>query len=402
MVADIRSGSSGSFPGYWLGVAHESIIFFDAGTDYAGRELWAHDQSTGSTWMVANLVPDQQQPSGSNPGDDIEIMYGDTLYFSAFTLQYATELWAYDTSNDTTWLVRDIHMGSSANPGWYMNFIHHDVLYFTARDVGNVHDLWAHNQSNTTTWKVAAFGTEPDTHPGMYFHHLIGDTLYFDEKNGPIGRELMAYDLINGSTRIVADMEPGAPSSNPGEHMSVVIGDTLIFDTADDSLWAHDTSNDSTWRIEQYADWNPGENSDEVVIGTTVYFQANDGMSGSELWAYDVVNDSTWLVSDLHVGSGSSYPGQNFATSISGILYFDASTHSNGRELWAHDPHDGSTWNVIDISKDDPAYTTADPDSDPGLSFWALHGGCLFFDAHEFEHGRELWKMWFDHSIAYN
>ena len=68
----------------------------------------------------------------------------------------------------------------------------------------------------------------------------------------------------------------------------------------------------------------------------------------------------------------------------------------------AHDPHDGSTWNVIDISKDDPAYTTADPDSDPGLSFWALHGGCLFFDAHESEHGRELWKMWFDHSIAYN
>lgn len=87
---------------------------------------------------------------------------------------------------------------------------------------------------------------------------------------------------------------------------------------------------------------------------------------------------------------------------MNGILYFDASTYSTGRELWAHDPHDGSTWMVLDISKDDPAFTTPDPDGNPGLNFWAVHGGYLFFDAHESENGRELWKMWFEHSISYN
>ena len=42
----------------------------------------------GSTWLVANLNENQ---FSSNPGDDIEIVYGDTLYFSAFTFQYGTE-----------------------------------------------------------------------------------------------------------------------------------------------------------------------------------------------------------------------------------------------------------------------------------------------------------------------
>ena len=86
MVADIRPGGLGSFPGYWLGIQHGSQIFFGAITDDAGHELWAHDHSTGTTWMAANLGDDQPSPSGSNPGDDMELMYGNTLYFSAFTL----------------------------------------------------------------------------------------------------------------------------------------------------------------------------------------------------------------------------------------------------------------------------------------------------------------------------
>ena len=250
MVADIRQGAGGSFPGSLLAIKHGSQIFFGAYTDDNGTELWAHDHATGATWLAANLGMDQPSPMGSNPGDDIEIMYGDTLYFSAFTQQYATELWAYNTLTQNSWLVEDIHLGSSANPGWYMHFIHNDVLYFTARDVGNVHDLWAHNQSNGTTWKVAAFGTDPNTHPGNYMDHLIGDTVYFDALT-PLGRELMAYNLLNHTSWLVHDLEPGMVGNNPGEHMSLVVGDVLLFDTSDDSLWAHDTSNGSTWRVMQ-------------------------------------------------------------------------------------------------------------------------------------------------------
>ena len=400
MVADIRQGAQGSFPGYLLAVQHGTQLFFGAYTDDNGTELWAHDHTTGTTWMAANLGPDQPSPSGSNPGDDIEIMYGDTLYFSAFTPQYATELWAYNTLTQNSWLVQDIHMGSSANPGWYMHFIHNDVLYFTARDVGNVHDLWAHNQSNGTTWKVAAFGTDPNTHPGNYMDHLIGDTLYFDALT-PLGRELMAYNLLNHTSWLVADLELGQVGSNPGEHMSLVVGDTLLFDTADDSLWAHDTSNGTTWRVMQHTGTNAGEGTHETVVGTMAFFQAQDPAGGAELWAFDAETGQAFRAADIVPGSDGSNPGQNMMVGLSGVLYFDASTHSTGRELWAHDPADGSTWVVADIAYDDPNYTTPDPSSNPARSFWAFHNGCLFFDAYESETGREMWKMCLEHTITY-
>ncbi|MEC8340368.1 MAG: hypothetical protein VXZ80_01825 [Candidatus Thermoplasmatota archaeon] len=400
MVADIRQGAMGSFPGYLLAVKHGTQLFFGAYTDDNGTELWAHDHSTGTTWMAANLGMDQPSPSGSNPGDDIEIMYGDTLYFSAFTQQYATELWAYNPVTQQSWLVQDIHLGSSANPGWYMHFIHNDVLYFTARDIGNVHDLWGHNHSNGTTWKVAVFGTDPNTHPGNYMDHLVGDTVYFDALT-PLGRELMAYNLLNHTSWLVADLELGQVGSNPGEHMSLVVGDTLLFDTADDSLWAHDTSNGTTWRVMQHLGTNAGEGTHEAVVGTMAFFQAQDAAGGQELWSFDAQTGQAFRAADLVPGPDGSSPGQNMMVGLNGVVYFDASTHSTGRELWAHDPADGSTWVVADIDYDDPNATTTDPSSNPARSFWAFHGGCLFFDAYESQTGREMWKMCFEHTVSY-
>ena len=44
----------------------------------------------------------------------------------------------------------------------------------------------------------------------------------------------------------------GAASSYPGQYMAILVGDTLYFSADDGSsgyeLWAHDTSNASTWR----------------------------------------------------------------------------------------------------------------------------------------------------------
>ena len=100
--------------------------------------------------------------------------------------------------------------------------------------------------------------------------------------------------------------------------MSLLVGDTLYFDAYDANsgteLWAHDTSNASTWQVADiYSGTSgsyPGNNGLEISVGDTLYFSAFDGSSGVELWAHDTSNSSTWEVADIRSGSGHSYPGE--------------------------------------------------------------------------------------------
>jgi ELWxxDGT repeat protein len=74
----------------------------------------------------------------------------------------------------------------------------------------------------------------------------------------------------------------------------------------------------------------------EILVGDTLYFDAYDASSGYELWAHDTSNSSTWRVADIRSGSLSSLPGQYMAILVGDTLYFDANDGSSGIELWAH------------------------------------------------------------------
>ncbi len=60
-----------------------------------------------------------------------------------------------------------------------------------------------------------------------------------------------------------------------------------------------------------------------------------DGSSGDELWAHDTSNASTWRVADIFSGTGSSNPGQYMEILVGDTLYFSANDGSSGHELWA-------------------------------------------------------------------
>ncbi|MBT9560439.1 MAG: hypothetical protein IV100_30725, partial [Myxococcales bacterium] len=84
-----------------------------------------------------------------------------------------------------------------------------------------------------------------------------------------------------------------------------------------------------------------------VVMGSRVYFTANDGVNGVELWTSDGTEDGTQLVADLST-TGSSSP--QFLTAIGTTLLFSADAGAGlGRELYSF-VEGGSITLVRDIS----------------------------------------------------
>ncbi|MEK9694575.1 MAG: putative Ig domain-containing protein [Candidatus Poseidoniales archaeon] len=200
------------------------ILLYDY-DDGNGLSLWAYNLSNSTKWNTGNAYPkpstDPNTPSshvsindvfyfGSTDGlyaynttnetqwratksttntfgDDyaIELIaVGDTIYFLSHADDeygnYLTQqLLAYDTSNDSTWLVTEI--GSAAYDDGVRNTlaVMGDTLIFRAKDVGGVNELWAHDTSNCQTWN--GISTSGGSSLWNYFD---GTTLYYHWDNG--------------------------------------------------------------------------------------------------------------------------------------------------------------------------------------------------------------------------
>ena len=67
-----------------------------------------------------------------------------------------------------------------------------------------------------------------------------------------------------------------------------------------------------------------------ILVGDTLYFSANDGSSGIELWAHDTSNASTWRVADISSGLAAVTPDNTWQILVGDTLYFSAHDGSSG------------------------------------------------------------------------
>ncbi len=127
-------------------------------------------------------------------------------------------------------------------------------------------------------------------------------------------------------------------------------------------------------------DGTVGNSSNPVLltnVNGTLFFRATDGISGYELWKSD--GTTTTRVADIYSGSGMSNPG--FLTNVNGTLFFRATDGISGYELWKSDGT--TTMRVADIR------------SGTGSSYPQLLtnvNGTLFFRANDGSSGVEVWK----------
>ncbi len=90
----------------------------------------------------------------------------------------------------------------------------------------------------------------------------------------------------------------------------------LYFSPAARRVGSCGAATDTTAGTIQIKDINPGSASSDVgrlkVIGNTIYFQANNGVNGSELWRSNGSSAGTVLVKDLVPGPIGSDPLINY------------------------------------------------------------------------------------------
>jgi ELWxxDGT repeat protein len=269
--------------------------YFLASTADTGTELWRTDGTTAGTVRVTDLRPGPLNSSIR----DVE-PFGNKLFFVSYTPATGAEPFIHDPVAFTT-VPLDIVAGTgSSQPQNPVGFA--GGVCFQASQ-NSVYSLWFSDGTPTGTMKLPV----PTTLRGMEPFAVFKGELYFRGRDSA-GSEPWKTDGTATGTKRLADLAAGVTSSDP---------------------------------------------SRAVVVGSQMFFVAQDLISGLELFVTDGTSTGTKLVKDLWPGSRGAYPDDMVA--FQGKLYFSAYTPGAGRELyWS----DGKTVTLIDLA---PGTTSSSP-----------------------------------------
>jgi ELWxxDGT repeat protein len=130
---------------------------------------------------------------------------GTRLYFQATDGSNGFELWAYETTNSSTWQVADIRSGSGSGSANGITAVG-TRIYFVADDGSSGQELWVHESINGSTWRVEDIysgygnGFAADISPGNGHGEaneiiVMGAQIYFEASDGVSGFELHMMEI---------------------------------------------------------------------------------------------------------------------------------------------------------------------------------------------------------------
>jgi eukaryotic-like serine/threonine-protein kinase len=313
------------------------------------------------------------------------------------------ELWKSDGTEAGTMRVKDIFSGiGSSFPSNLTNV--NGRLYFSARGktsegIDSGYELWTSDGTLAGTTRVKDIYSGIGSSKPSNLTNVNGK-LYFSARGKTSegidsGYELWTSDGTEIGTYRVNDIYSEIGSSNPTSLTNV--NGTLFF-TANDGLtgielWKSNGTLAGTMPVKDILSGIGGSNPSNLTnVNGKLYFNArgktSEGIdSGYELWTSDGTLAGTTRVKDIYSGIGGSNPSN--LTNVNGKLYFNARGRTSegidsGYELWTSAGTDLGTMMVMDIN---PGYSSSFPSNLREVN------GILYFSADDGLIGQEFWKF---------
>jgi ELWxxDGT repeat protein len=390
-VRDIRPGTAGSAPSSLTNLSGK--LLFVANDGSSGAHIWTTNGTDAGT------VPVTGTQTGLNNPNPLQLtVVDDILYFTADTNATGRELWKTNGTPIGTQLVRDIRQGGSSSDPLSLVSVG-GQLYFTADEGLSGRELWTSDGSTLGTVLVADLKANGSANPTLLTD--VDGTLFFTADDGNQGRASELWKVSGqGETPQLVKVFAGTRTTSL-QSFAAINGDlffsfqyNLTSTTTAMEFWKSDGTETGTVKVKSSTlDSNPGAlirgginvsynpEFSYVDVNGTLFFAANDGLSGEELWKSDGTAAGTVLVRDINQGSTGS--GLTDFTRVGGKLYFSAYGNSGARGLWVSDGTTAGTQRIevpLDRELSDPRDL---------VSF----RGKLFFTATgRSDEGRELWQ----------
>lgn len=406
LVRDINTSTADSNPNVLGFINGRAIVLADDG--YGLRRFWSTDGTPQGTILLSNV------PAGQSLGDDhtAGIVFNGELYFGG--------LWKTDGTLQGTKPVFDAQTQATIG-GANQYVIFHGKLCFVGQS-----GIYATDGTQEGTSRIkAGFGAQN--------LKAVGDKLYFTmpwtgwtshSTAGWHGPQLWVSDGTEGSTQLVKDFYPTAPSgyprvgtptdlidfngtllfrysydvSNPSRNFGGIYrsdgtaaGTTLIT-AAGQTAYALQKIRNAVYFVSQSELWrtdgtlagtvrltHQGKISPQVVFAGKYFFFATETRTTVQLWRTDGTDAGTQMVKEI-AGGGRSVE----MSSVNGKLFFIVTDDDHGDELWQSDGTSDGTSIVRDIW---PGVDGSFP------KILASGGNKIAFAASNNEFGQELWMM---------
>lgn len=411
LVKDINVGAGGSSPSDLVVSGADfrpdlpGVLYFVAGTEAEGRELWKSDGTTDTagTVLVRNIRPGSDSseitnltPIIRNAGSGLDLSPSFGVVFSADNGTSGKELWFSNGTTDGTAMIKEITSGENGTIfGQFISISPGVVLFTVENAVSGKLALWRTDGTDAGTLMIEDFETETDTskqsNEAKFFRSptLIGSNLYFFLGDDEVW---VTNGINDAGTELIHRFRSGTQASNPNL-FTLVQGNKAVFaaKSTNEGIepWITDGTPDGTQLISDIV-LGPGHSnpSSFTAAGTQrFYFTAETGASGRELYLTDSGGGAS-MVKDINT-SGSSLASNLFWHSSSNTLFFAAQAGINNVELWKSNGTSAGTVLLKDLnsgSLGNPESVGSNP------AGFAAIGSTVYFAATSFTTGRELYK----------